>query len=386
MALPKKVQGSINELMTITWADGDGNPIDLESGAITAVIKNKATGVSRVATGTFAITDAGNGIFTWDASAADVAEPGQFEVQFKAAPSENEYTKADDWEVFPDIASSVAGLEWEPNCYATVEECKRLGGYTTTDFDTLFLQLLGQVSRGIDDFCHRTFYAKTDTRIYDMQHSRWDLMLCDDLLSVTTLTADSEFDWTHDGETWTEGADFVLQPDNQWPKTRVRAHIQGNYSFVPDAVRYIKIVGLFGFGDGNSATPYRSAAPTVTVADATTRGVTVSAPGAFEAGQTILVGSEQLFISAVNGTTIYCTRGVNGTTAAAHSAAACSIYVYPGRIRQAAASLAFQAFNTRDKKGIKSELIGQYQYVRDTTANNEQEMVQLVGPFRRINP
>jgi len=386
MALPSKVQGSLNELMQITWADGDGNAIDLSGGTITAVIKNKATGVSRAATGSFALVTAASGIFSWDASAADVAEPGQFEVQFKAALSENEYTKSDDWEVFPDLASSVAGLEWEPNCYASIEDAKRLGGYTTSDFDTLFLQLLGQVSRGIDDFCHRTFYVETATRYYGTQDNRENLELRDDLLSATTLTADSERDWTHDGETWTDGTDFVLQPDNVFPKTHVFAHITGNYNFLPNTERYIKIVGSFGYGDGGSATPYRSVSPTATVADATARAVTVSAPGAFEAGQTILTETEQLFVSAVNGTTLYCTRGVNGTTAAAHTATAINIFVYPGRIRQAAANLAFQAFNTRDKKGMKSELIGQYQYVRDTAANNEEEMVQLVGPYRRINP
>ncbi len=49
------------------------------------VIRNRKTGAARDITGTLTITDDVNGVFTWTYSETDVAEAGDFDVQFIAS-------------------------------------------------------------------------------------------------------------------------------------------------------------------------------------------------------------------------------------------------------------------------------------------------------------
>ena len=65
--------------------------------------------------------------------------------------------------------------------------------------------------------------------------------------------------------------------------------------------------------------------------------------------QTILIDSEQLYITAISGNTLTVQRGVNGTTAATHSGgAAVNNYVYPELVVQAFLDIAKQIFRNRD--------------------------------------
>ena len=82
MALPDGVQGATRPAYDITWLRGDGTPEDLTGATITALIRAHLT--TRAATGALTLTDAANGEFRWNLSAADVADSGQLEVQFVA--------------------------------------------------------------------------------------------------------------------------------------------------------------------------------------------------------------------------------------------------------------------------------------------------------------
>lgn len=61
----------------------------------------------------------------------------------------------------------------------------------STDTNELSIELIARlipiVSRAIDTYCRRHFYARTDTEVYDYQSPR-RLMLRGDLLSVTQIT------------------------------------------------------------------------------------------------------------------------------------------------------------------------------------------------------
>ena len=60
-----------------------------------------------------------------------------------------------------------------------------------------------------------------------------------------------------------------------------------------------------------------------------------------EAGHTLLVDSEQLFVRRYSGSTLTVDRGVNGTVAAAHAAgSAIDVYEYPGPVAEATIILA----------------------------------------------
>ena len=85
-------------------------------------------------------------------------------------------------------------------------------------------------------------------------------------------------------------------------------------------------------------TPLKRASETANaIADATTTSVVVSSRADVEAGRTILIDSEQMYVKSYSSNTLTVVRGVNGTTATSHSAgAAIDIYEYPGPIVEGA--------------------------------------------------
>lgn len=267
------------------------------------------------------------------------------------------------------------------NTYATLDDLKdRLGISSTTD-DSVMLDILEEISRSVDDFCGRQFYAETATRYFDGTDAL--SLVVDDLLSVTTLAVDNDgdLDWTD--ESWTEDTDFILVPFNSFPKTRIKLHPNGSYSFPGgDMEKAMKITGLWGYGDGQSATPYTASSVTATVATTTGTTVTVSADDVIEAGHTILVESEQMFVTAVGTGSFTATRGVNGTTAATHTTKTISTYDYPAAIRRATLSEAASAYTQRGDAGITMERQGDYSYTRGD--KQVDRMMQMLGPYRRL--
>lgn len=108
MALPNRPQGATRPSLLITWLEeSTGAVTDLTGATITALILKGTT--TRAATGTFTLTDAANGVFRWDLSAADVADSGRLKVQFVATygsdPTPAKTFKAD-WYVEPSLVVS----------------------------------------------------------------------------------------------------------------------------------------------------------------------------------------------------------------------------------------------------------------------------------------
>jgi hypothetical protein len=78
-------QGSERPILTIVWTHADNTTgEDLTGATITGYIKDLATGNAVEIQGTFAITDAANGVFTWTPDPLDVATDGAYQVQFSA--------------------------------------------------------------------------------------------------------------------------------------------------------------------------------------------------------------------------------------------------------------------------------------------------------------
>jgi len=219
------------------------------------------------------------------------------------------------------------------NCYADLTTIKRRLGITATTWDTDFLVWMNTSSRFIDGYCKRKFYVQSATRYYD---GAGDKLFVDDLLSVSTLKVDDNADGTYE-DSYTASTDYELWPYDNYPKTMAlissRAD-RGYTNFGGPCRKAVQIVGSFGYGDGQSATPYTdSGVVTAEDLDATETGIDISSTTPFGVGQTILIGSEQCYISAITAvdgeTSAYLTvtRGVNGTTAATHDTGA-SIYIY----------------------------------------------------------
>ena len=267
------------------------------------------------------------------------------------------------------------------NSYTTLSMLKSVLKLSVTTYDTLLSELMEISSREVDDICGRQFYVETDTRYFDPPE-RGAVLIVDDLLSVTSIAQDTDDDLDYTDEVWDSG-DYLLLPHNEWPKTRILLHPNGDY-FWGSVPKGVKVVGSFGFGDGETASPWTTTAITCTVATTDGMSVTVSADGTLLVGHTILVGSEQMYVSGTATGTITVTRGVNGTTAAIHSAAAASVAKYPAVVGQATRLLAAQLYKTQATQEMLSERIGNYSYTRATSTEYSRGIQRFLGPYQRV--
>lgn len=123
----------------------------------------------------------------------------------------------------------------------------------TTD-DAVLETIVESVSRAIDDWTGRRFYAATQTRYYTAV--RADRLLVDDLLSVTTIRTDEDGDGTFE-TTWA-ASDYLLAPFNAQlesvpqPYTTVLVSPNGDHWFPCGVLRGVEIAGSWGF---SSTTP-----------------------------------------------------------------------------------------------------------------------------------
>lgn len=130
----------------------------------------------------------------------------------------------------------------------------RLGINDTTD-DTMLDAIITAVSRQIDDYCGRRFYAATETRYYTASHC--GSLLVDDVLSVSSLQTDDDGDRTYEN-TWAT-TDYDLEPANAQlesqpqPYWRICITPNSNYGFPVGVSRGVKITGSFGFASSTPA-------------------------------------------------------------------------------------------------------------------------------------
>ena len=270
------------------------------------------------------------------------------------------------------------------NLYSNLAAIKDSLGITATTHDTRLLAILESASRVIDKYCDRHFYVKSETKYFD---GRTPLPI-KDLLSIDTdgLTTDSDGDATFENTFAT--TDYILYPLNIFPKTLIELSADSDYGNFGYSKKGCSIAGLWGYGDGISATPYTNSGDEVEdtggISDTAT-SITVTDADNFSPGQTILIESEQCYISAFNTTTniLTVTRAVNGTTGATHAKDTdIYIYDYPADIEQVCLSLAEKIFVTRGK-GFKSERLGDYSYTKEDGSISEPEMT-LLSKFRRL--
>jgi len=148
-----------------------------------------------------------------------------------------------------------------PNGYITLVELQEhlhSNGQPTefrqADIDNMNLAI-DAISRWIDEHCETTFYGRTETRILTAQFN--DLLwLEDDLISVTTLRTDEDYDGTFE-VTWT-ASDYWLEPRNaramsneadKEPYRQIRINPNGNYGF-PTTRHSVELAGVWGYTDG----------------------------------------------------------------------------------------------------------------------------------------
>lgn len=260
---------------------------------------------------------------------------------------------------------------------------KRILGETSTDNDADILQCLMAASRRVDGpyGANRFFYSSEATLYFGVQ-DRWEYeVIIPDALAVSAVTEDIDGDGTF-SRTWTEGTHFSLSPDGGFPKMGIAALPWGDYAFSSKGKRDIKVVGTWGYGDGVDGDPWKSSSTTGTVADSTGATLTISVSGGLVAGQTIKIGTEQIFVESVSGTSATVRRAVNGTTGAAHTAAAISTALYPEDVIRTAQWLAGEAWKHSKFAGLKSHRIGDFSEAFEATPTVQ--IQNMLGRVRKV--
>lgn len=250
-----------------------------------------------------------------------------------------------------------------PNAYANLADLKGalVGNVTITTHDPRLREMLEAISRVVDEYIGRHMYSYTATR-YFSGNGLNVLTLPWDLIAITTLKEDTTADATYDN-TWAT-TDYILSAGlgNYDVDPTGRAYLEntrpywtievdrrstGSESRFAQHQRRFELVGKFGFAESKLRAVSLVNDADVTVTDLT---LTVDNGDEFSIGQTILIDSEQMYITNIDTSTELLTveRAVNGTTAAAHANnSVTDIIEYPTPVREAVLLEAGLLFETR---------------------------------------
>ena len=250
-------------------------------------------------------------------------------------------------------------------------------------YDARLLALLEEASRWIDGYCNRHFYVLQATRCFDGTGRRQ--LATPDLISVDALRVRP-----HPGVdlvAWAE-ADYRLYPLNAAPEqpwgrpyTRLLAHPDAPaHSRFPDGPAAVEVAGKWGFREvkADSGTTLEAGAA---LAPADTQ-LTAAAGGKLSPGQTLAIGAEQLYVTALDGNEATVERGGNGTAAARHQAAAAiAVYRYPGPVVEACLQLAAQLWQRRERTAVP---IGRDRWPSGAGPSLGAEVEGLLAAYRRL--
>lgn len=219
-----------------------------------------------------------------------------------------------------------------------------------TQDTSVVLRILESVSRTMDQAVGwRSWGPRTQTRLYDIDE-RTQLVpgvvpLDDWLINATGVTAYSDTSRTS-SQTLTEGiaGDYLLEPYNDSPKHTLKL-TEITTTSLGGGQQTLTIAGTWGWQNVTAARTTLSGA----VSSTTATSITVTDTSAIAPGSTLVVDSEQLYVSAVSGSSLTVVRGVNGTTAATHpNGAEVRASQYPADVVQVCLEIARNRWKERD--------------------------------------
>jgi hypothetical protein len=219
----------------------------------------------------------------------------------------------------------------------------------------LKLSILEAVSRRIDFVCHRSrfgsgFGPRIGTNKYDGDGGN-EMLLRDDLLvlapgafTINPITASSS--------TFTPVVDtdyYLANPDGYTgpPWRKIIIHRFGSVVQYGYGYRVAQITGTWG--QSNVTVPNATTVASGLSVGTTATSFTTSATPTISPGHTLLVGTEQLYLSGLTTTAATVVRGANGTTAATHAdSSSIAVYQYDSRVHDVCLRLFQRRWKARD--------------------------------------
>ena len=240
-----------------------------------------------------------------------------------------------------------------PNAYVSLEDLKAPGALNISgaEHDARLLRLAETASRAVDRYCNRHFYVHSAAKTFD--GSGLPRLLVPDLIAVNRSGLKTDGDGDGHFETTWHVADFYLLPRNAAPDdadspasrpyTAIAA--TGKRARFVAGRANVRVSGQWGWW--RHARPIGSAAKAIGGASDVT--LELADNSAAQVGQTLLVGSEQMYVEGRQSNALSVLRGVNGTTATAHDAGAqVRVYDYPPPVREATLTLAAMLWRRND--------------------------------------
>ncbi len=257
-------------------------------------------------------------------------------------------------------------------CYANLSDLKGVLGITSTTDDIALRDTLLRASKTIDSYTGRSFYSVSATKYFNGANFLW----IPDLLNITasgilldesgtsSFVAMASTDYIEYGG----GSEDAL---NVFPITHLEISMNSDYGgFATNIKKGVKITGNWGYGDGTSA-PYLADTTLSASMDSTETSASVTSGANLNAGMTLLIESEQMFINS-GSSPVVVERGVNGSTKAEHaSGTQIYYYRYPEDIKQACLDLSVALYQNRAKQGLQSERIGDYSWTAQGVSLNK---------------
>ena len=241
------------------------------------------------------------------------------------------------------------------NAYCELGTLKSGGGLNISGsgYDGRLLALLEEASRLIDGYCNRHFYVLNVSRQFE---TRWrtagqQQLVVPDLIGVRSVRVASGCHGLEENPPW-RSASYRLfpldaAPEQPWgrPYTRIAVeHVVPRQLGPGDCPTVVEISGRWGYRQVKESTGATLSA----VAAPAAGTLTVSDGAGFSAGQTLGVGEEQVYVTAVAEKALSVERKVNGTEAVEHSVGtAIDVYRYPGPVVEACLQLAARLWHSR---------------------------------------
>lgn len=238
------------------------------------------------------------------------------------------------------------------NTYATLEDLKQRLAISsgTSTYDDALWKLLHLASRIVDRRCGRRFFVMLATRRFDVQDIAGFPVT--DLIQVTQMAEDRDGDGVYESLRHTDS--YTLYPLDSEPESahgtgyrRVMcANEDATDGFALGNSR-VKVTGLWGYR-GHWITAGASVRNDVTVSKAD-KSFFVDDDSSLAAGQTIMLGREQLFVRQVAARAVGVVRAINGTTAAVHAAGTpIKVLAHPAEVAEATLVTAVDRWLKRD--------------------------------------